>query len=535
MAQALRIQLQRAARVCFGIGLLAAPALAASAITTVTFNVHDALNTGTSSAFHAAGRILRHLNADVYALQELPAAADAIQYARLLRDQYLTNYYLVRSGNHDNANRQAIFSRYPIVDFDDVVTNTWVTTGDLIADYTNKFTRELLWARVRLPAADPLDLFSAHLKATGSGGTDPVYDPLRRENEARMIRACLAQRAVSVPAAQVLLCGDMNTDSATPAHGQAVAILSDGAAQVRLTTTPVNPVTGLKSTYYWGTNRFDYQCPNPRLTNTLQFVFRTDVGTPPAGLNWLDSIHASDHYPVVYRHTLTAPAPLPRTQILLSEVNVWRSPDKSNEFVELYNAGTDVQDLQGWGIGRPGGSRSVIAAAAALLQPGDYALIQIGEPAWSETSSAGDHILRLYIAAAELPFTGTADQLALSNERGHFVDAVLWNNNGTQTTLANDFNVLSEYMWRYAMVTNAAGYNARTVRTPGGQTANGRALYRYFDPPGDSYLESDHTNDWRVAENELGTPGSINPDFPEPGGVLTLAGVLGLGLVRRCV
>ncbi len=517
-----------------GVCLLAAPALAASVITAVTFNVHEALSTSTSGAFHATGRILRHLNADVYTMQELPAAADAIQYARLLRDQYLTNYYLVRSGNHDNANRQAIFSRYPIIDFDDVVTNTWVTTGNPIDDYTNKFTRELLWARVRLPAADPLDIFSAHLKATGSSGTDPFYDPRRRENEARMIRACLAQRAASAPAEQVLLCGDMNTDNETPAHGQAVAILSDGSAQVRLTTTPVNPVTGLKNTYYWGTNRFDYQFPNPRLTNTLQFVFRTDVGTPPAGLNWLDSIHASDHYPVVYRYALTTPVPLARTWVLLSEVNVWRSPDKSNEFVELYNAGTSAQDLQGWGIGRPGSSRSVIAAAPALLQPGDYALLQIGDPTWSEASSADDHLLRLYIAAAELPFNGTADQLVLSNARGHFVDAILWNNNGTQTTLADDFNVLSEYMWRYAMVTNAAGYNAHTVRTPGGQTANGRALYRYFDPHGGGYLESDQTNDWRVEENTLGTPGSINPDFPEPGGVLALACVLALRLVRRC-
>jgi len=529
LALALRLLLQRwmtrAAGGCMGIGLLAAPVLAASVITTVTFNVHEALSTGTSSAFHATGRILRHLNADVYALQELPAAANAIQYARLLRDQYLTNYYMVRSGNHDNANRQAIFSRYPLVDFDDVVTNTWVTTGNYLDDYTNKFTRELLWARVRLPAADPLDVFSAHLKATGSSGTDPFYDPLRRDNEARMIRACLAQRATNAPAEQVLLCGDMNTDWETPAQGQAVAILSDGAAQVRLTTTPVNPVNGLKKTYYWGTNRFDYQFPNPRLTNTLQFVFRTDVGTPPAGLHWLDSIQASDHYPVVYRYALTAPVPLARTRILISEVNVWRSSDKSNEFVELYNAGDVTQDLQGWSMGSPG-SRRLIATAPALLQPGDYALIQIGEPAWSEATSAGDHLLRLYLAASELPFTGTAYQLALGNARGHFVDAILWNNNGTQTTLADEFNELSEYMWRYAMITNAAGYNARTVHTPGTQTANGRALYRYFDPPAGDYLESDQTNDWRVEENTPGTPGSINPAFPEPGGGLPLACVL---------
>jgi endonuclease/exonuclease/phosphatase family metal-dependent hydrolase len=515
------------------LGLLVAAPITAAVVDVVTFNAHTAFDHPMSNAFHAAGRILRYLNADIYAVQELPAAFNRIETVRLFRDHYLTNFYIVRSGNHDNANRQCIFSRYPIIDFDDVVTNTWVPTGTYLHDYTNKFTRELFWAAIALTNAAVLNVYSAHLKATARSGTDQIYDPLRRESEARAIRNYLALQWSNAPARVTLLCGDMNTDIDEASHGQAVQILSDGAAGVRLTATPVNAATGRKSTYYeaYFTNRLDYQLPGRLLTNMLQYVFRSDHGVVPPGLNWYDSIQASDHYPVFYRYYLPDAAVAREHQMLITELNVWRKTDKSNEFIELYNAGSAAENLRDWRVSDLDGAGTVIAIQDAVIAPGAYALIRIGNPAWSETTSTGDNVLALYVDAAELNFDGTADQCVLLNERGHFVDAVLWNNNGTQSTLADDFNQLSEYMWRYATVSNATDYNAHTLRTPGTQTAAGRVLYRYFAPDRNAYVDTDRTNDWRLDSTGIGTPGSVNPDFPEP--IMGIAMFVVMTRVRR--
>lgn len=493
---------------------------AASNLTVVTWNTRKALNDTGAAAFHAAGRIARFLNADVYALQEVPPTLSSISNLVRFRDAYLTNYYVVRSGNNDTFNRQAVLSRYPIRDFRDAVINTWTISGDVISDFTNKFTRELFYVQIDLPGADPLYLYSAHLKATTSDPMDLLFAPARREAEARQIVWYLDVRWSNDPPQQILLCGDLNTDIKVPSHGAAVHILTNCAVALRLTEPPVNPLTLSDGTYSNGTLRFDYQLPSPRLADTDRTVFRTDLGTPPPGLNPADTPTASDHLPVWYRYQLSPPQISARERILITEANLWCA-DNTKEYVELYNAGTLPLDLRGWAISDLD-STTVIATNTATLFPGHFALIRIGNPAASDSSSAGSGLLRLYVLA--LSFTGTDDQLALINTNGLFVDCVLWHNNDSSLAAGEttDFNTLCEYMWRASTITNVTQYNAATVRQSGTQTANGQSLYRI--PDFDYYPDTDFTNDWAVVSGVLGTPGDHNPGFvPEPACILLCA------------
>ncbi|MCX7848227.1 MAG: lamin tail domain-containing protein [bacterium] len=494
----------------------------------VTWNTRKALADTGSSAFHAAGRILRYLAADIYALQETPPSSSSISNLVRFRDSYLTNYYVVRSGNNDNYNRQAVISRYPIRDFRDAVVNTWTNSGDVVTDYTNKFTRELFYAEIDIPGADPVRVYTVHLKATTSDTEDLLLAHLRREAEARQVVWHLDGRWSNGPAQQIVLCGDMNTDIKIPAHGMAVHVLTNCAVALRLTEAPVNPLTLSDGTYSNGMLRFDYQLPSPRLTDVARSVFRTDVGTPPPGLNPADSVIASDHLPVWYRYTLPAPHVTARERIIITEANLWCN-NNSNEYIELYNAGTVPCDLRDWLI-TDLDSSTVIATTTAVVYPGHFVLIQVGSPAASGTSSAGTGVLRLYVPA--LSFTGTDDQLALLNTNNIYVDCVLWNNNDASLAAGevSDFNTLCEYMWRAGAITNVAQYNTTTVRQSGSQSTFGQSLYRL--PAYDVYPDSDTTNDWLVTSGTQGTPGDHNPGFvPEP--VLSVVAFLLVPAVRR--
>lgn len=490
---------------------------AATNLTLVTWNTRKALADSGSAAFHAAGRIARYLHADVYALQETPPTIASISNVVFFRDSYLTNYYVVRSGNNDSYNRQTILSRYPVRHFEDAVVNTWTNSGDTVTDYTNKFTRELFHAVIDVPGADLLHLYSVHLKATTSDVGDQLLAHLRREAEARQIVWHLDGRWSNEPSQQIVLCGDMNTVVGVPAYGMAVDILTNSAVGLRLTEPPRNPLTLSDGTYSNGTLRFDYQLPSPRIVDVDRSVFRTDVGTPPAGLLPADTPTSSDHLPVWYHYVLGAPEIAARERLLITEVNVWCT-DNAKEYVELYNAGTVACDLRDWTLSDLDSSM-VIASNSALVLPGHFVLIRPGDPAASGGTSAGSGVLQLFVPA--LNVTGTDDQLVLVNTNGIYVDCVQWNN-GDGTLAAGettDFNTLSEYMWRAAAITNVAQYNANTVQQSGTQTASGQSLYRV--PDYDRYVDTDFTNDWVVVSGTQGTPGEHNPGFvPEPAAAL---------------
>jgi endonuclease/exonuclease/phosphatase family metal-dependent hydrolase len=499
---------------------------AATELRVVTFNTRAAMITKTNEtppgavAFDAAGRIVAYLDADVYCFQELRnmVGDGEFEVIRAFRDQYLSNYYIAISGLEDGYNYQGIFSRYPILNFGDVVVNVSTISASATEGYTNHFTRELFWAKVDVPGADPFDVFSAHLKANDP--VDPLPDPDRRENEARMIRAYLGARWSNEPTMQAVLCGDMNTDADTPAQGKAIDILAS-IPGFRLTSAPVNPATTSKATYNDNASRFDYQFPGERLLDIAKFVFRSDVGTAPPGVNVNDTVAASDHYPVSYTYELGAPIVTQRQHILLTELNIWDS-NNDDEFIELYNSGELAVDLKNWTVTDLDGddSQSVIASNSAVVLPGDYVLMR-RQDGTSDTTSAGDGVLDLYVPDV-FNFTTTDDQLVLVNTNSAFVDTTLWNNgDATGTNEVSDFNTLTEYMWMYPSIGSVSAYNMYTLPAGvgGSSVAGGRTLYRTGDK--DAYYDTDGTNDWIVAPGAEATPGAHNPGFiPEPAGVL---------------
>ncbi len=471
-------------------------------VTVVTFNTEKLCGEVGDAKYHSVGRILRHLDADVFMLQEIPITTVEILVS--LRDDYLTNYYVVWSGNHDNYNRQAVLSRYPIIAQGDVVTND--------PSLPSNFTRELLWAKVDIPVADNLNVFSAHLKAGFTGG-----DVYLREIEARKVTNYLAQFTLENPSAQLVLAGDINTDVEDPLDGESVNILTNSAAQTRYTEA-FNPDTGLDDTVDTG-SRFDYQFPNPRLTNMSSTVFRSDVGTPPPGVFVSDTTNASDHYPVWFNYAMGPAQNTNFAKILVTEVDVWRSSTYvTNEYIELFNAGNLTQNLQGWAVSDLDGSeQQVIAGAPAILLPGDYALIKYNETGISDSTSEGDGVLNLYITNT-LSFTSTDDQLALLDPSGFFVDAVLWNNNDYTLASGNaaDFNDLCKYSWIYPLIedNNATQYIERTVGVRGTSTVGGQSLFRWLGE-NYKYIETDKKSDW--ATSNIGTPGKPNMMFyPQP-------------------
>ena len=483
---------------------------AVSNVSVVTFNTQKLCDEVGDAQYNAIGRIVRHLDADVFMFQEIPIST--AENLVSLRDDYLTNYYVIWSGNHDGNNRQAVLSRFPIIAQGDVVTNTAFGEPEVI--YTNKFTRELLWAKVELPESDNLNIFSAHLKATGV--SFPNWDKKRRENEARMINMRLEEFVSNNPASQILLGGDMNVDNSdTGSYGQAVIILTNSTVQTRYTVA-TNPDTGSDYTFD-GDARFDYQFPNPRLTDLASLVFRSDVGTVPAGVFESDTTNASDHYPVWFNYEVGPAQNTNFAKIMITEVDVWRSANyRTNKYIELFNAGSLTQNLQGWEINDLEKEGQVIADAPAILFPGDYALIQYNETEVSDITSEGDGILNLYISNS-LNFTTTDDQLVLLDKSDFIVDGVIWNNNNS--TLGNgedkDFNEMCRYSWICPLIKNdnPTQYNERTVKVRGTLSSTGQSLFRWMNKDYD-YIETDKKNDWST--RSVGSPGEPNIIYIPP-------------------
>lgn len=483
----------------FWLVFAAASLQAVTNVSIVTFNTDKLCGEVGDSQYHSIGRILSCLDADVFMLQEIPIST--VENLVSLRDDYLTNYYVVWSGNHDNFNRQAVLSRYPIVAKGDVVTND--------PSLPANFTRELLWGKIEVPDTDCINVFSAHLKAGFTGG-----DVYLREIEARKITNYLAQFIMENPLAQIVLAGDMNTDVEDPLDGDAVNILTNSAAQTRYTDA-FNPTTGLDDTLTSG-SRFDYQFPNPRLVDTTSLVFRTDAGTPPPCVFVSDTTNASDHYPVFFNYALGPAQNTNFAKILVTEIDVWRS-DNANEFIELYNAGNITQNLQGWAIDDLEGDSQIIAASPAILHPGHYALVKYDETGIPDSTSEGDGVLNLFLSNS-LSFTATDDQFVLLDKSDFFVDGVIWNNNDYTLAPGNgsDFNEMCKYSWIYPLVmdNNPTQYIERSVEVRGTTSPSGQSLFRWRNE-NLNYLETDKKEDW--ATSSVGTPGAPNTIyFPKP-------------------
>ncbi|MCK5851695.1 lamin tail domain-containing protein, partial [bacterium] len=477
------------------LSFLVTAAGATTNLSIVTFNVRKFADTVGDDQYNAVAKITRYLDADIYCFQEIKGGNPEIILQ--LRDQYFKNYsvFLVRNypGDKDTFNAQAIMSRYPILEAQ-LYSNAYYELYSIHMD----FTRELLCALIDVPCADKIAIFSSHFKQ----GTESL-EKIQREIEATMTRDIITNYCSKFPDNQIVMCGDLNTDNNYSGYGNALTILTNSSAELRL-TEPSDPCSGLDITWQSGTytRRFDYQLPNPRLAVASGAVFRTDSGCPlPDGFYTSTSSNASDHFPVWQNFILSPKFATNHARILVTEMDVWRSSSHAeDEFIELYNAGYVAENLKNWAVSDIDGDAQIITTNMAILHPGDYAVISKGNPDNSDTNSADDGILNLYIAG-NLDFTSTDDQLELLNW-GLPVDGVAYNNGGTIASgNANDFNSMAEFQWKYPLLqSNYASnkYNARSVRVTGPPLhVAGESLSRWRDENG-IYVDSNRKVDWYV-------------------------------------
>ena len=472
-----------------------AAANATTNLSIVTFNIKRFADTVGDDQYNAVAKITRYLDADIYCFQEIKGGNPDIILQ--LRDQYFKNYsiFLVRNypGDKDTFNAQAIMSRYPILEAQ-LYSNAYYELYSIHMD----FTRELLYALIDVPCADKIAIFSSHYKQ----GTESL-EKVQREIEATMTRDIITNYYSKYPDHQIVMCGDLNTDNNYSGYGNALTILTNSSAELRL-TDPTDHCSGSDITWQSGTytRRFDYQLPNPRLAVASGAVFRTDSGCSfPDGFFTSTSSNASDHYPVWQNYVLSPKFATNHARILVTEMDVWRSTAHAeDEFIELYNAGYVAENLKNWAVSDIDGTTAqIITTNIAILQPGDYAVISKGNPDNSDTNSADDGVLNLYITD-NLDFTSTDDQIELLNW-GLPVDGVVYNNGGTIASgNASDFNSMAEFQWKYPLLQeNYASneYNARSVKITGETYAAGESLSRWRDENGD-YVDSNRKVDWYV-------------------------------------
>ena len=477
------------------LSFFAAAANATTNLSIVTFNIKKFAEAVGDDQYNAVAKIARYLDADIYSFQEIKGGNPDIILQ--LRDQYFKNYsvFLARNypGDKDTFNAQAIMSRYPIIEAQ-LYSNAYYELYSIHMD----FTRELLYALIDVPCADKIAIFSSHFKQ----GTESL-EKVQREIEATMTRDIITNYCSKYPDNQIIMCGDLNTDD-NYSYGNALKILTNSSAELRLTDT-IDPCSGSDITWLSGTytRRFDYQLPNPRLVVASGAVFRTDSGCPlPDGFYTSTSSNASDHFPVWQNYVLSPMFATNHARILITEIDVWRSTAHAeDEFIELYNAGYVAENLKNWAVSDIDGTTvQIITTNTAILHPNDYAVISKGNPDNSDTNSADDGILNLYITD-NFDFTATDDQIELLNQ-GLPVDGVIYNNGGTIASgNASDFDSMAEFQWKYPLLQeNYASneYNARSVKVTGPPLyAAGESLSRWRDENGD-YVDSNRKVDWYV-------------------------------------
>jgi hypothetical protein len=194
--------------------------------------------------------------------------------------------------------------------------------------------------------------------------------------------------------------------------------------------------------------------------------------------------------------------------VVITEVAFKESEEK--DWTEIYNAGAASIDISGYKLSDldTTGQESVFTTSATTLDPGEYAVIH-WESGTDEIDTLGDANKNGYIDLYILDVdpAGTDDQLALVNDTGAYVDAVIWSDNsgGGSSYELDDFNTLAPEQWDYLDVTSWTEYDARSW-TDSDDISSGESLSRYRS--GSSYADSDKKDDWY--EETSTTPGSDN-------------------------
>jgi endonuclease/exonuclease/phosphatase family metal-dependent hydrolase len=299
---------------------LAQPALA---ISLLTYNVHG--NCSCASNWNislpqvaAQGREVMYLQPDIITFVEIPQPY-TYQMTNFV-NAFLPGYSAATNSRGDGFITSVTLSRYPIL------RSSSYLHGSSLSPFGASgynFTRDLFQTTISVPGfPQPLDVFSAHLKATSSAtssNSTTYTDGLRRAAEAAAISNWFVTFYLPTNGGRpYTLSGDLNEDIAQPGSnyisGLPIQTLTSPPTGLRL-TTPVNPISSSELTISIQDTldaRFDYILPCALLYSNIlsSQVFRTDLLSPvPPGLNANDDIVASDHLPVfmVFANPYDAP------------------------------------------------------------------------------------------------------------------------------------------------------------------------------------------------------------------------------------
>lgn len=314
---------------CLAVAGLFLPATATGTvdISMMTWNIDRAVGSGTNvdnSAALAVGRIVDSLQPDVLFLNEVlsrsnntPQTTVAVNAA--LKNWVIANvpylatstFYSVVATNSDGFIRNAIVSRYPIIN----------TTNYAIS------SRGLLSSVIDIPGTtNDLGVFVAHFKAFGDSASSSQRQA-EANFDAGIIRNWLAGTNLNA-----VFAGDFNEDEDNPQFplGSNVGVglyapistnLSAGLFNFNPTDTNApssNQTISIRGTL---SRRFDYILPADGRFNSINgFVFNTytwnNLGILPTGLNFDDSSTASDHLPVFAMMSFGSTVPEPSVLFL---------------------------------------------------------------------------------------------------------------------------------------------------------------------------------------------------------------------------
>ncbi|RMF56828.1 MAG: hypothetical protein D6748_12550 [Calditrichaeota bacterium] len=169
------------------------------------------------------------------------------------------------------------------------------------------------------------------------------------------------------------------------------------------------------------------------------------------------------------------------SQVILTEVMFNPSgPESSDEFVEIYNAGTQAVDLTGWQIGDSTGFDVIVEVAGngLLLQPGQYGLI-LDPDYFDDGSTTYDSLI--------------PPQALVMTINGSTLGSAGLSNSTPETILLIDANLDTLQRYRYS-IDNPPGHSDEKIElTPNNSPSN-----------------------WANSVAEHGTPGFQNSVSPMP-------------------
>ena len=282
------------------LGLLSGNALAELRVLTWNLGGNGLTNWSVDMPqVQAVGRILRHLQPDVVALQELPNENRGYANLDAFAQTYLPGFTNFYSSGTDGILRSGFLSRHPVRRFQSHLD------GVPLIDFgsSGRFTRDLFEAEVEVPGfPTPVHVFTVHLKA----GSDANSIAVRAAEASAISNHVVRVLPALFPGRPFILMGDFNEDVSRPrdvARNPIPRLTNSATTLVMLNAT--NPVTQRPETWssrFSLNTRLDYILASGGLAATASSatVFRADRVNPlPEGMLRDDSATASDHLPVM--------------------------------------------------------------------------------------------------------------------------------------------------------------------------------------------------------------------------------------------